>query len=44
VCRFINAQTGKCLMIAGGGSTDNDVPALQSTATRCVAHLEDPPG
>ena len=26
---LINAQTGKCLTIAGGRSTDNNVPALQ---------------
>ncbi len=26
---LINAQTGKCLTIAGGRSTDNNVTALQ---------------
>jgi cytolethal distending toxin subunit A len=26
---LINAKTGKCLTIAGGVSTDNNVPALQ---------------
>ena len=26
---LINAQNGKCLTIAGGRSTDNNVPALQ---------------
>ena len=26
---LVNAKTGKCLTIAGGVSTDNNVPALQ---------------
>lgn len=32
---FINVQTGKCLTIAGGVSTENNVPALQFT---CDSH------
>jgi cytolethal distending toxin subunit A len=29
--KLINVQTGKCLTIAGGESTQNNVPALQFT-------------